>query len=132
MSREIKFEYGFESVNGIVKKVYALSEIPNIKQKCDVWNILPIVYVRQFTRLKDINGIDIYDLDIVKLSFKEYYSNECVTVDEESIVIGKITFENGGYFVNEKDSTWFYLNDITEYAEIEVIGNVHTNQELLK
>ena len=28
-----KFEYGFESVNGIVKKKYYLHEIPNIKEK---------------------------------------------------------------------------------------------------
>lgn len=54
--REIKFEYGFDSVNGVVKKVYALSEIPNIKDKCDVWGVLPLLYVRQFTGLKDSGG----------------------------------------------------------------------------
>lgn len=54
---EIKFEYGFQSVNGIVKKVYSLSDIPNIKDKCDVWNVLPIVYVRQYTGLKDKNKL---------------------------------------------------------------------------
>ena len=43
--REIKFEYGFDSVNGVVKKVYALSEIPNIKDKCDVWNILSTILI---------------------------------------------------------------------------------------
>jgi len=64
--REIKFEYGFKSVNGIVKKVYHLSEIPNIAQKCDVWNVLPIVYVRQFTGCEDKNGINIYEGDIFK------------------------------------------------------------------
>jgi hypothetical protein len=63
MNREIKFEYGFESVNGIVKKVYHLHEIPNIQQKCDVWNVLPIKYVRQFVGHKDKNGTEIFEGD---------------------------------------------------------------------
>lgn len=53
---ETLFEYGFRSVNGIVKKVYYLHEIPNISQKCDVWNILPIIYVRQATPFTDMTG----------------------------------------------------------------------------
>lgn len=65
MSREIKFEYGFKSQNGIVKKVYELSQIPNIASICDVWNELPICYVRQFTGLQDKNGNDIFEGDIV-------------------------------------------------------------------
>ena len=59
--RTIKFEYGFSSVNGIVKKQYYLHEIPNIKEKCDVWNVLPIAYVRQFSGLHDKNGKEIYE-----------------------------------------------------------------------
>ena len=63
MNREIKFEYGFISVNGLVKKVYHLHEIPNIQQKCDVWNVLPIKYVRQFVGHKDKNGVEIFEGD---------------------------------------------------------------------
>ncbi len=66
MNREIRFEYGFESVNGTVKKVYHLHEIPNIQQKCDVWNVLPIKYVRQSTGLKDKNGTEIFEGDLVQ------------------------------------------------------------------
>lgn len=68
----MKFEYGFDSVNGIVKKKYYLHEIPNIKEKCDVWNVLPIVYVRQFTGLLDINGIEIYEKDAIKTKWSNH------------------------------------------------------------
>ena len=66
MNREIKFEYGFEGANGVFKKVYSLSEIPNIKEECDFWDILPIAYIRQFTGLHDKNGTEIYEGDICK------------------------------------------------------------------
>lgn len=61
--REIKFEYGFESINGIVKKKYYLHEIPFLREKCDVWNILPLAYVRRFTGLLDKKGVEIYEGD---------------------------------------------------------------------
>lgn len=63
---DIKFEYGFDSVNGIVKKRYHLHEIPNIKDICDVWNILPLVYVIQYIGRKDIYDKEIYSGFIIK------------------------------------------------------------------
>jgi len=117
MQREIKFEYGFQSVNGIVKKVYALSEIPNIATKCDMWNVLPIVYVRQFTGLTDKNGFEIYESDYIDLGL--YHGK------------GVVMYANGGYKVKGNVSN--RLIGFGSFAkQVEVIGNIHTNPELIK
>jgi uncharacterized phage protein (TIGR01671 family) len=123
--REIKFEYGFESVNGIVKKVYALSEIPNIKEKCDVWNVLPVIYVRQFTGLQDKNGVDIYVGDILDNGYNAK---------------GMVYFKNGMFVVNftytetlltkDNQTAFFRLCNVNMVTKI--IGNIHEHPNLLK
>lgn len=112
MNREIKFEYGFESVNGIVKKVYSLSDIPNIKEKCDVWNVLPIVYVREYTGLKDKNGKEIYEGDVI------IHPGFSGTV--------QVKFIDGCCWTLSGWDCWR-----TDFSEGEVIGNIHQNPELL-
>ena len=108
--RTIKFEYGFSSVNGIVKKQYYLHEIPNIKEKCDVWNVLPIAYVRQFSGLHDKNGKEIYEGDIVTDGVGKY----------------KIVYDLklAGY-----QPYCIFRDDPENYCE--VLGNIYENPELI-
>ena len=109
--RTIKFEYGFSSVNGIVKKQYYLHEIPNIKEKCDVWNVLPIAYVRQFSGLHDKNGKEIYEGDIVTDGVGKY----------------KIVYDLklAGY-----QPYCIFRDDPENYCE--VLGSIYENPELLE
>ena len=117
-NRLLKFEYGFNSRNGIVKKKYYLSEIPFMHDKCDVWNVLPVAYVRQFTGLKDKNGIEIYDGDL-------FYCNGVNYVLKFLKLSGAYTVHN---IIDDTDER-FLLHCNTQ---LEITGNIFENQELLQ
>lgn len=136
--RQIKFEYGFESVNGLVKKTYHLHEIPNIKDKCDVWNVLPIVYVREFTGLHDKNGLEIYEGDIIE--GQSYLYGYELKDNKQFYYKGIVEFETQCdvglcWIVNNGSGSW-NLNqtvhrNMIDYCTGQVIGNIYENPELL-
>lgn len=131
MDRDIKFEYGFQSVNGIVKKVYHLHEIPYIKEICDVWNVSPIVYVRRFTGLKDKKGTDIYENDL--LSNGKYIFEVQFNVQQGKWCLNPIKCLEKG------KEEWFLTaieysqlgNGYYSRKDLEKIGTIHENPDLI-
>ncbi|WEZ95852.1 YopX family protein [Lactiplantibacillus plantarum] len=83
---------------------------------------LDVFKLEQFTGLTDVNGKDIYEGDIVKSNYK--YAQPKVS---------QIIIEDGNsYILGEDLATGNEMLVSDHVNEIEIIGNVHANPELLK
>ena len=84
-------------------------------------------YLMQFTGLKDKNGKEIYEGDIVKLKENEYYFERS----------GEVIFEEGTFKIKNvelwNDGTYnHYSLEILDTEFCEIIGNIHENKDLIK
>ncbi len=94
-----------------------------VNRKNETWDIRnDDVELLQFTGLTDVNGKYIYVGDIVKSNYK--YAQPKVS---------QVIMENGNsYILGEDLATGNEMLVSDHVDEIEVIGNVHTNPELLE
>ena len=118
MSRQLKFRVWDKAEN----------EFSDISEY-DSWNwfdrfrdakIPETLTIQQYTGLKDKNGTDIYEGDIVKATSDQFVNEN---------FIGKVIFDEGCFL------TWINKNDIRGIwgeDDIEVIGNIFENKDLLE
>ncbi|MGA3475161.1 YopX family protein [Lactiplantibacillus plantarum] len=96
----------------------------------------------QFTGLKDVNGNEIYEGDVLRLSYyepKTYIYNDKDNLKPEIIAPKKVTRtaqvtkDAGTFVVSIYKVVFMTLRDVDKGRQnVEVIGNVHANPELLE
>ena len=130
--REIKFRMWDDKL----KTMYTPDMEPNM------WNIANIEngiikqtkenVLMQYTGIADKNNKEIYEGDIVKVKWETYNQGKYFQTDDMYIGHGGtyiIKYKRLGFcFVDNKNRTISMKRD----AELEIIGNIYENPELLK
>ena len=90
----------------------------------------------QYTGLKDINGVEIYEGYIVLYKFASYKDISKVVYDEDSASFKMISIkedDNTSWREFKKGSIHdFYKPFVNGYDFVKVIGNIYENPELLE
>ena len=128
--REIKFRFWYSSENRII---YDSSEIENIEPTGINEAIKELqedsdFIVMQYTGLKDKNGKEIYEEDILSFNLNTRYG----FIEKKGVVCCKNLSNCGIEFLPLTIDKMNFFDLFVEAKQIKILGNIYENLELLE
>ena len=125
--RQIKFR-ALCAITGVWRYGFYYTSKGNhiIRDEQDKESIVLPATVGQFTGLKDGNGKEIFEGDIIEFKTRRYhlgYDKGLQTIKFKSAV----DYEDGSFVLTEKQKNDTYLEALNDSSNI--IGNIHENQK---
>lgn len=106
-----------------LKEMIEVEEIDFIRgviNGSSIWRFFDEIELMQYTGLKDKNGKEIYEGDILRV-YDDFFR------DGLDDMYGVVKFDNGRFYLNTfkpyYNETWIYF---------EVVGNIYENKDLLE
>ena len=139
--REIKFrawdkqERVMLANDGIDYICFSTKSLKLVTQKQeDYFDVDNVISLMQYTGLKDKNGIEIYEGDIVKIDFDMHFMNLGLNKNikdhgNKYEFVGEVKYYDGAFNVDNNKEGYPLFHEI---SPVEIIGNIYENSDLLE